>query len=278
MCKFTKNIQQKSSTFFLMALFQISLLCIIIIPTYSVELRGDNLGCFADLTTNSDRKTDVVIYSDRTIIPFKQKQVSSQRQEFTELNNITTDNAIQSVSAFDFNKNGIADLFVVTANGSDSYALHVYEDNKEDKYIESFVKLELSDPDILIFDATGDFSMDVLGKNKNNEVGYWKSAKDASSIHSFTAFKPLVNMQSDAAVIRMKTVSFIDLDQDCVAELVYMTNDTIKMMKNDGNGGFGDPVSLITFDAEQGEKWQSQMYFADYNKDGMLYHSFSLAL
>lgn len=60
----------------------------------------------------------------------------------------------------------------------------------------------------------------------------------------------------------METLSFIDINQDCIPEIVYMTNNEVKYSEN------GDTV--ITLLTITGYTPANVIRFADYNKDGAI--------
>eukprot|EP01084_Bolivina_argentea_P204417 349093_1 len=244
-------------------------------------LKSGNLGCFVDLSDQADRKTDVVVYyPNRTVRAFKQTKLNSVDENFNLYASFQTQEGdIQSISAMDFTKNGVADLFVVTENDG-NYILTVWKDTKNSFTVsDDPQRIELIDKNVLILDANGDFIPDVFGKtnyaydngSEEQVEGFWFGEQQDKKTR-FSKFKPF---GIDANNILMETMSFIDLDQDCKADLVWMTkpsNGTSEIKMISGINFQSDPIPqsthLITLLSSK--NYQSRMFFADVNKDGVM--------
>lgn len=238
------------------------MILVMIIPTFSNTLSGGKLGSFADLSGKADRRTDVIIYNDKQIETFISIQDrDSKDPQFKAYHNITTDHAIQSISIGDKNHDGIADLFVLIETSPDQYELEIYKDSENSDHFEKLnMNIQLSDPNILVVDGNGDFTPDIFGAQQG-ALGFFFLNKGTTQ-HTFV---PL-GIQSDD--ITMESVSFIDLDQDCRADLVYITNDgKLRMIK--GRNFEGDQqLTSESLNIDLLDNQQRRMFFADINKDG----------
>jgi len=251
-----------------------ALLSFIFSPSSSAPLPNEKLGCFADLSSRSNRKTDVVLFEGTTVTALKQTKVDGSSKDFGIHHRFDVGGRVQSVSAFDVNTDGIADLFIVTENASvpGGHTLTVWVDSGAMSFQstpEVLHPIHLADEHVLVLDADGDFIPDVFGRDRNtNAVGFWFGAASFSG----NSFKALAIDD-----IELSTASFIDLDQDCRAELVYMTTDhKIKMVVGAANwrsfdhGHHPDIVTLVDLSALHIDDAQKRLFFADVNKDGAM--------
>ena len=249
---------------------------LLILHTFASSLNG-NLRCFVDLSDESDRRTDIIISDQNNQIKAFKQIKDDGNPEFELYDTLTPNAAIQSISAADFNHDGIADLFVVTETSTNYYQLNIWKglDNNNDlnnKFQKLDSIIQLSDPNVLIIDANNEFTPDIFGKrsiNGQQEEGFW--------FHNFVNNQEtapefeFVALDVDKNDIIMQSVSFIDLDQDCRGDLVYITT-TSRQIKMIQGHNFKDelelqqqPQTLIQLLPQH----QNRMYFADINQDGM---------
>eukprot|EP00484_Ammonia_sp_Unknown_P030430 CAMPEP_0197038024 /NCGR_PEP_ID=MMETSP1384-20130603/15079_1 /TAXON_ID=29189 /ORGANISM="Ammonia sp." /LENGTH=540 /DNA_ID=CAMNT_0042468415 /DNA_START=202 /DNA_END=1824 /DNA_ORIENTATION=+ len=205
-------------------------------------------------------------------MPFKQKVDINNKHDpqFTAYHPFEIGNAIpHSIAAMDMNIDGIADLFVVSKKPNvDYFEMNVYLNQEDPNQFhiasESLAStIQLNDSHALVIDANGDFKPDVFGKNHAGDQaeGFWFGMKSDQ-------FVPL---GVDAGNIEMSSVSFVDMDQDCRADLVYMTKD--KQLRMISNTNFQDANSrsattIATF--LETDAPQTRLFFADVNKDGAM--------
>lgn len=241
------------------------------------ELPRGKIGCFADVGKKSDRKTDVVTFAGTEIKVMKQTKVKPGIKHFKEHATINTSKDVKSVSAFDLDKNGIADLFVVTESdpvGGPTFEMNVWLDSEDG---DGFVKhngtginrILLADEHALVLDGNSDFVPDVFGQRRKTdgdaEYGFWKGPD--------FEFTPVAGQPTHVDGIAMRSASFIDLDQDCKADLVYIDGDEVKMTSGDNWITKGldltkakTVVNLATLEVPA----QRRLFFADINKDGAM--------
>lgn len=218
----------------------------------------------------------MILYDEETVTALMQNTVDDKTKDFEVYAQFSTAGKVQSVSAFDVHGDGIAGLFVVSKPDAsdDKFDLTIWKDQEvspptgvSGQFVQEKIDtIKLSSKDILVLDANGDFKPDVLGRRDGDDqrIGIWFGPK-------FTKFQPLTGVANHESIIDLETASFIDLDQDCRADLVYMTTDKkeIKMLAGEDweKSGAESPSTLIKLDAS----WnvQNRIYFADINKDGM---------
>eukprot|EP01083_Nonionella_stella_P299348 1016328_1 len=262
-----------SNTHLLSLTSALSLAFIIITKPTIAQLSG-HIGCFVDLSNQADRKTDIVLYANASVKAFTQSHhdAHSTKARFRGYAqfDVGTDDKVVSVSAMDWNRNGVADLFVVTqrdpTDDASPYQLNVWQDNHS-----TFVKvnnnaLDLNDQYVLIMDANGDFIPDIFGKSQTGDIGFWFGNSEGK-------FGTFVSLNLANQTIEMQSVSFIDMDQDCKPDLVFITknhNDSTRYVKMISGTDFDTPRLLVPQKLlTMLPHWQNRLFFADINNDGI---------
>lgn len=222
------------------------------------DLPNHQLGCFLDV--NNDRYTDVVLFYQNIVQTYYQKDQNNWHTYGQPLI-IANGTKVVSVICGDFNYDGLLDMFITIQLSDSSLEAKIALQNKkfsDDNQAFSWhaTVLSLTSKEILILDGNGDKKLDMIAQS-NNATQFW--IHDQQRILN----KNLKYLNG----VEMESLSFIDLNQDCKADLVYIGTDNAVHIKK-----FDKDIWDMTDDIIQGINLKSNanklLFFADVNIDG----------
>jgi len=222
------------------------------------------LGCFGDFDNippkqrkHDGRLTDIVVHDGRYVSIYEQNKRGSLLKHSNVIDAGDANSIKDIICSCDFNNpyDYNPDLVIVKQN-----SVEIWQKNGEQSM--GFTKHEISgiDPQgkpILILDSNGDYKLDIFGWN-GNKFGIWEQTGNF-----VFQFKEMIEHD-----ILPETVSFIDMNQNCRPDLVYMASDkTIKFIDSDSIPS----TPFKTFDiSATNPNPENRIMFADVNKDGAM--------
>eukprot|EP01096_Ripella_sp_DP13-Kostka_P009465 TRINITY_DN3639_c0_g1_i1.p1 TRINITY_DN3639_c0_g1~~TRINITY_DN3639_c0_g1_i1.p1 ORF type:complete len:636 (-),score=257.98 TRINITY_DN3639_c0_g1_i1:20-1906(-) len=233
------------------------------------------LAAFGDW--NSDKFVDAFVTSyDGNNTSITIYLWSTHNEQFYALpTSATIAGEVLNVTPGDFNYDGKLDLLVSTPNGSGGVSMTVYTGNYKD--ITGTIPIEEDAADqVLVFDANNDLMLDLFGSDTDGNPSVWISDEDGTFTRQ--AFAPLAGK----TLAKPNSNAFVDMNGDCLADLVVTTVTTI---------GEETQLSLLVFqnshDKTPGINYKlaatvllpagaGQITFADFDRDSSIDFVFPL--
>ncbi|KAI8368959.1 hypothetical protein BD560DRAFT_330475 [Blakeslea trispora] len=230
------------------------------------------IAAFGDF--DGDKFTDIfVLSSDQTSVcvyvwdhqGFSFKQLSQQIQPGFIVTNVVPG---------DYNYDGHLDVLLMgeqnpEKNSANEIKLQVYLGNGNDTFASEAIKLDSAQGALpIVLDINGDMKTDLLGYTKDtNELMIWQNqAPSSDSLFNLTSASHLFNKTATDRCrwANPHSNAFVDLDGDCLADLVFVCQDAIQIWTHQRDQGF-----TLAHEASL-PKGAGPLTFADVDGDGSI--------
>jgi len=209
-----------------------------------VGYNGASPLAFADF--DSDSFTDIISYQSPNIVISRWNNHNFAFENYLEF---FSPEKPKNVFVGDFNYDGAVDIIVV--GNSNSYMFHGYLNNVSSPLI-IMSSTDFGSPQPTLFDYDGNLLPDFIGVN-DGRVAIWKN--------NGTAFLVENNIDSFCVPKDPHSNAFVDINGDCIPDLVLFCGNEIQIWINKKNGfvlGYKNTMP----------EYSGQVTFVDIDRDG----------